>query len=145
AETRAVIDFVLQRPNIAGAQSYHNSGGMLLRGPGMQQDEYRPQDVQVFDQLGRVGEQILPGYRYMVVWRDLYTVWGGELDWFYGARGILTFSNELWTPFKYFERAPENTRYDQDIYKFDRLLLFGEAIVPWTKVQHPQFGEVEVG
>lgn len=145
AETQAIINFVLQRPNIAGAQSYHNSGGMLLRGPGMQQDEYRPQDVQVFDHLGRVGETILPGYRYLVVWRDLYTVWGGELDWFYGARGVLTFSNELWTPFKYFERPPENTRYDQDVYKFDRLLLFGEAIVPWTKVQHPQLGEVEVG
>jgi hypothetical protein len=146
AETQAVINFVLGRPNIAGAQSYHNSGGMLLRGPGMQQDEYRPQDVQVFDQIGRVGERILPGYRYMVVWRDLYTVWGGELDWFYGARGILTFSNELWTPFKYFEQAPERgNRYDQLEYEFDRLLLFGEAFVPWTKVQHPQFGEVEVG
>lgn len=146
AETRAVIDFVLQRPNIAGAQSYHNSGGMLLRGPGMQQDEYRPQDVQVFDALGAVGEQILPGYRYMVVWRDLYTVWGGELDWFYGARGILTFSNELWTPFKYFERPPDNSNpYRRTEYEFDRLLLFGEAFVPWQTVQHPQFGEVEVG
>ena len=148
AETQAVIRVVLGRPNIAGAQSYHNSGGMLLRGPGMQQDEYRPQDVQVFDAIGRIGERILPGYRYMVVWRDLYTVWGGELDWFYGARGILTFSNELWTPFKYFERQPEpgnQNRYDQLEYEFDRLVLFGEAFVPWTRVQHPQFGEVEVG
>lgn len=145
-ETQNVINFVKSRPNIAGAQSYHNSGGMLLRGPGMQQDEYRPQDVQVFDALGAVGERILPGYRYMVVWRDLYTVWGGELDWFYGARGILTFSNELWTPFKYFETAErDNNPNDRIEYEFDRLLLFGEAFVPWTKVQHPQFGEVEVG
>jgi hypothetical protein len=141
-----VINFVTSRPNIAGAQSYHNSGGMLLRGPGMQQDEYRPQDVRVFDALGAVGERILPGYRYMVVWRDLYTVWGGELDWFYGARGILTFSNELWTPFKYFETAERDDNPNDRIeYEFDRLLLFGEAFVPWTKVQHPQFGEVEVG
>jgi len=145
-ETQNVINFVKNRPNIAGAQSYHNSGGMLLRGPGMQQDEYRPQDVRVFDALGAVGERILPGYRYMVVWKDLYTVWGGELDWFYGARGILTFSNELWTSFKYFETAAQNTdRNDRIEYEFDRLLLFGEAFVPWTKVIHPQFGEVEVG
>lgn len=111
----------------------------------MRQDEFRPADVRVFDRLGEVGETILPGYKYMVVWKDLYTVWGGELDWFYGARGILTFSNELWTPFKYFERQPEDKRYDSPEYAFDRLLLFGEAIVPWTKVRHPQFGEVEVG
>ncbi len=145
AETRAVIDFVTRHPNIAGAQTYHNFGGMILRGPGMRQDEFRPADVRVFDRLGEVGETILPGYKYMVVWKDLYTVWGGELDWFYGARGILTFSNELWTPFKYFERQPENKRYDSPEYAFDRLLLFGEAIVPWTRAQHPQFGEVEVG
>lgn len=144
-ETRAVIRFVNGHENIAGAQSYHNSGGMILRGPGVPQDEYRPQDVRVYDALGAVGEQALPGYDYMVVWSDLYTVWGGELDWFYGAKGILTFTNELWTPFKYFERDPERTRYDRVEYQFDRLLLMREAIVPWTEVDHPQFGRVEVG
>ena len=145
-ETRAVIDFVTAHPNIAGAQSYHNNGGMILRGPGSPQDEYRPQDVQVFDQLGRVGERILPGYRYMIVWKDLYIVWGGELDWFYGGRGIVTFSNELWTSFKFFEKAETNAnRYDRTEYEFDRLLLFGDAFVPWRAVNHPQYGDIEVG
>ncbi len=145
-ETRAVIDFVTAHPNIAGAQSYHNNGGMILRGPGSPQDEYRPQDVQVFDQLGRVGERILPGYRYMIVWKDLYIVWGGELDWFYGARGIVTFSNELWTSFKFFEKPDSNpNRYDRTEYEFDRLLLFGDAFVPWKAMKHPQYGDVEVG
>ncbi len=146
-ETRAVMNFVMKRDNIAGAQSYHNSGGMLLRGPGVPQDEYRPQDVAVYDQLGRTGEQILPGYRYMIVWKDLYTVWGGELDWFYGARGVLTFSNELFTSFLYFNRTSGDGRPggQEESSLFDRLLLLGEAFVPWTKVQHPQYGEVEVG
>jgi hypothetical protein len=157
AETRNIMDFVIAHPNIAGAQSYHNSGGMLLRGPGVPQDEYRPADVRVFDQLGRVGEEILPGYRYMIVWRDLYTVWGGELDWFYGARGILTFSNELWTPFLYFYAQPQgggggfgggdpaNRRYQTTESRFNRLLLMGEAMVEWQEVDHPQYGKVEVG
>lgn len=145
-ETRAVIDFALAHPNIAGAQSYHNNGGMILRGPGSPQDEYRPQDVAVFDQLGRTGERILPGYRYMIVWKDLYIVWGGELDWFYGARGVVTFSNELWTNFKLFEKAEtSNNRYDRTDYEFDRLLLFGDAFVPWKSFNHPQYGMVEIG
>ncbi|MFQ5746722.1 MAG: M14 family metallopeptidase [Gemmatimonadota bacterium] len=144
-ETRAVIGFVLDHPNIAGAQSYHNSGGMILRGPGVPEDQFRPQDVRVFDRIGQVGEQILPGYRYLVVWKDLYAVYGGELDWFYGARGILTFSNELWTAFNFFRRQAEPERYDRESYRFDRLLLFGEAIVPWTPVDHPQYGRIEVG
>ncbi|HRP08045.1 MAG TPA: M14 family metallopeptidase [Gemmatimonadales bacterium] len=145
-ETRAVVDFVTAHPNIAGAQSYHNNGGMILRGPGVPQDEFRPADVRVFDELGRTGERILPGYRYMTVWKDLYIVWGGELDWFYGGRGIITFSNELWTDFKQFETAERRqNRYDQQSYEFDRLLLFRDSFVPWQPFNHPQFGEVEIG
>ena len=145
-ETQAVVDFVTAHPNIAGAQSYHNNGGMILRGPGSPQDEYRPQDVRVFDELGRTGERILPGYRYMTVWKDLYIVWGGELDWFYGGRGIVTFSNELWTSFKEFEAAPVNdNRYDRQSYEFDRLLLFRSAFVDWKPFDHPQFGPIEIG
>lgn len=144
-ETRAVMQFVMSHPNIAGAQSYHNNGGMILRGPGVPQDNYRPEDVRMFDAIGQVGEQILPGYRYLVVWKDLYTVWGGELDWLYGAEGIVTFSNELWTAFAYFDADPARERYDNVNYKFDRLLLLGEAIVPWTEVNHPQYGRIEVG
>ncbi len=144
-ETRAVMDFVYSRPNIAAAQSYHNNGGMILRGPGVPQDEYKPADVRVFDHLGRVGEEILPGYRYMIVWKDLYTVWGGELDWLYGARGVITFTNELWSSFLYFDKPVVNEPYDNVTARFDRLLMMGEGYVPWTKVQHPQYGEIEVG
>ena len=33
-ETRAVANFLLAQPNVAGVQSFHNAGGMILRGPG---------------------------------------------------------------------------------------------------------------
>ncbi|MCL7964865.1 MAG: peptidase M14, partial [marine benthic group bacterium] len=79
------------------------------------------------------------------IWEDLYTTWGNELDWFYAGRGIITFSNELWTSFNYFRESPENERWDRADYRFDRYLLFGEAIVPWTPVDHPQYGRIEVG
>ncbi|MGV3707690.1 MAG: M14 family metallopeptidase [Gemmatimonas sp.] len=144
-ETRNVMSFIISHPNIASAQSFHNNGGMILRGPGVPQDEYRPSDVQVFDQLGRTGERILPGYKYMIVWKDLYTVWGGELDWIYGARGVITFSNELFTDFKYFEKEPENGRFANTSAEFNELLLMGEATVPWKKFTHPQYGEIEIG
>ena len=144
-ETQAVMQFIYDHPNIAGAQSYHNSGGMILRGPGVPQDELQDRDVRVMDAIGEVGEVILPGYRYIVIWSDLYAAWGSELDWLYGGRGILTFSNELFTSFKYFEKAPTPERYNRADYRFDRLLLFGEAIVPWTRVDHPQYGSIEVG
>jgi murein tripeptide amidase MpaA len=151
-ENRAVAEFVLAHPNIAGAQSYHNSGGMILRGPGAKDDDrtYNRTDVQTYDFLGRLGEEILPGYRYYVVYKDLYTVFGGELDWFYGARGIIAFSNELWTSFDYFRKPRSESeggfrRRMNSVYRFDKLLLFEEGIVPWKKINHPQYGEIEIG
>ena len=151
-ENRAAAEFVLAHPNIAGAQTYHNSGGMILRGPGAKDDErtYRRADVQTYDFLGKLGEEMLPGYRYFVVYKDLYTVYGGELDWFYGARGVVAFSNELWTSFDYFRKSESEDEGDfrrgmKILYRFDQLLLFEEGIVPWKSVKHPQYGQIEIG
>ena len=78
-ETRAVAQFVLQHPNIAAAQSYHNTGAMILRGPGRSGGEVQSSDDQVLKFIGDRGEQILPYYRSIVIAEDLYTVWGGGL------------------------------------------------------------------
>jgi len=149
-EDRAVADFVLAHPNIGGAQSYHNSGGMLLRGPGGKEDtESYKGDLPQYDFLGQLGEEMLPGYRYLVVHKDLYSVYGGELDWFHGARGIFTFSNELWSPFDFFKQEqPEEAGWWAELamaFRFDQILLFGEGVVPWEKFDHPQYGEIEIG
>jgi hypothetical protein len=52
-ETKAVKDFIVNHSNIAGAQSYHNYGGMFLRGPGAKEDEnlYSRSDNEVYDQI----------------------------------------------------------------------------------------------
>ncbi len=149
-ENRAVADFVLAHPNIAGAQSYHNSGGMILRGPGAPKDDttYKREDLRLYDFLGKLGEDMLPGYRYLTVNKDLYQVYGGELDWLYGARGIFTFTNELWTSFNFYREKSEKEKWDSKrgkLYRFDRLLLFGEGVVPWHAYQHPRYGPIEIG
>lgn len=148
-ENRAVADFVMAHPNISGAQSYHNSGGMILRGPGQKSDtSYHPADVSVYNFLGKLGDEMLPGYGYMILEKDLYPVWGGELDWFYGALGIYTFTNELWTSFDYFRDPKEGESWfgrTKSTYRFDKLLLFGEGVVDWEKVDHPQYGQIEIG
>ena len=145
-ENRAVADFVLAHPNIAGAQSYHNYGGMILRGPGAKDDVevYNRDDVRIFDILAEKGEEMIPGYRYLVVYKDLYSVYGGELDWFYGGRGIFTFSNELMTSYLYFHKN-ENGPRDVEHFKVDKYLTFGDAFVKWQEYDHPQFGQIEIG
>lgn len=145
-ENRAVADFIMSKPNIAAGQNYHNMGGMILRGPGAQEDEstYSRQDVMVYDELGRKGEQIIPGYNYLVVYKDLYSVFGGQLDWMYAARGIFVFCNELWTSYlMHNQRNPDDRQGEQ--YAFDKYLLMGDGFVEWKPFNHPQYGEIEVG
>lgn len=145
-ENRAVMEFVMKHPNIAGAQSYHNYGGMILRGPGAEEDlgTYNASDVRIYDAIAKKGEEFMPGYKYLVVYKDLYSVFGGQLDWFYGGRGIFTYSNELMTSYLYFhENAGRNNQDEQ--MKVDRYLTFGDAFVDWEEYDHPQYGRIEIG
>jgi hypothetical protein len=142
-ENQAVRDFILNHRNITAAQSFHNAGGMILRGPSVQNggtEVYSPEDDEVINSLGKKGELILPGYKLLTIWKDLYPVFGGEVDWWYGAMGCFVFTNELWNSYMMFY---DTTKTDQ--YEFDRLLLFGDGFVPWQKVKHPVYGDIEVG
>ncbi len=142
-ENQAVRDFGLKHRNITGAQSFHNSGGLVLRGPSIQgggAEVYTRSDEAVINSIGNKGQEIIPGYKFITIWKDMYTVYGGELDWWYGAMGSYVFSNELWNEYLMFYDTA-NT----DPYEFDRLLLFEDAFVPWQEVDHPVYGKIEIG
>jgi hypothetical protein len=70
----------------------------------------------------------------------MYPVYGGELDWWYGEMGCFVYSNELWNPYLMFYDSTKTDRFE-----FDKLLLFEDAFIPWQKVTHPVYGEIEVG
>ena len=142
-ENQAVLDFILKHRNITGSQSFHNSGGLILKGPSIQgggAEVYTNPDDAVINAIGKRGEEIIPGYKFITIWKDMYTVYGGELDWWYGAMGCFAFSNELWNSYLMFY---DTTNTDQ--YEFDRLLLFEDSFIPWQKADHPVYGEVEIG
>jgi hypothetical protein len=144
-ETRAVAEWIRAHGEIGAVQSFHNSGGMILRGPGAESfGEYPRGDLAVYDALGRDGEKMLPFYRYMVIWKDLYTVFGGFVNWTYEGLGIISFTNEMWTE----RRLSPDGRVGEDrageLY-FDDHLLFGAGFTPWRPFQHPLYGPIEVG
>ena len=154
-EARATQDFMATHPNIAGMQSYHNTGGMILRGPGSAWGgTYPRQDIRVYDELGENGERILPWYDYLIIWQGLYTVHGGSIDWTNDGHGIISFSNELWNGGQYFQ-SPLLTEQTQDEdspiggqkgrYFFNDFLEFGDQFVEWAPFDHPEYGEVEMG
>ncbi len=142
-ENQAVRDFSLKHRNITGAQSFHNSGGLVLRGPSIRgggAEVFTRADEAVINSIGLKGQKIIAGYKFVTIWKDMYTVYGGELDWWYGAIGSYVFSNELWNDYLMY-----NDTTAADPYEFDRLLLFEDAFIPWQEVDHPVYGKVEVG
>ncbi len=141
-EDRLAADFIAAHPNIAGAQSYHNFGGMILRGPGAKDDQYDNRDLNVMMSIAKEGEKMLPGYRSMNIAEELYEVYGGEVDWLYATQGIFPFTNELFTDLNFF-RQPIDAEHDLEA--FNKLLLFNEGLSPWREVDHPLYGKIEVG
>ena len=154
-EARAEVEFLASHPNVAGVQSYHNNGGMILRGPGAEaMGEYPGADVRAYDELGKIGERILPYYRYIIIWSGLYTVHGGFIDFTNDGLGVLSFSNELWNTDQYFN-SPELMEQMKDPnspiappksrYFFDDKLEFGDQFMEWKPFKHPDYGDVEIG
>jgi len=149
-ETRAIAEHILAHPNIAGVQAYHNAGGMILRGPGDQSlGEYPGDDVRVYDELGQTGEFVLPFYRYMILWRDLYTVHGGFINWTYEDLGIFSFTNELWNTGQYRGRVREDLsgfdRSSAEGMRWDDLLELEHQFVKLKPAKHPLYGDIHLG
>jgi hypothetical protein len=146
-ENRRVARFIIDHPNIAAGQSFHNTGGMILRGPGLKSDRYPADDAQVFDTIAERGITILANYRYVKLGEELYEGHGVEIDWLYGMRGVFAFTNELFTPRAYFKSSePSHFFADKELLaRFDRLVLLGEGTIPWHEAEHPEYGKIEVG
>ncbi len=145
AETRALADWVLAKPNIAASQAYHNTGGMILRGPGAasRERDYPGEDVAVYRRIQETGARMLPFYRPMVIHKDLYTVHGGVVNWFAEGLGVISLTNELWTDKRI--RQDGQDPNDDDRRLWEQRMLFGQTRVPLREVRHPDLGPVLVG
>lgn len=144
AETRAVAQFLDRHPNIIAGQSFHNTGGLILRGPGSRtQRVYPASDTRAFDFLGKEGEKMLPHYRYGVTYVILYQAYGGTHDHLYGRLGAFAFTNELNSPKRLYNNPQGATPAEQ--MKFNDELTQGRQFADWKPYKHPQYGDVEIG
>ena len=140
-ESKHTRDFFYAHPNIAGLQAFHNTGGMMLRGPGAElHGEYPATDLRVYDEIGRKGEQIFGDYDYFIIWDDLYTVWGGFIDFGHDMLGIYSFSNELWTSRSDLDGDGEITPEEDEF--FEKLIDMDATSIRMHEIDHPTLGKV---
>lgn len=157
--TKAVADFIMTKPNICFDYAFHNSGGLIVRGPGSKlAGMYSPRDVAVYDFLGGEGEKIIPGYEYIIGGQDMYTTHGDFDEFMYSNLGIYGFVGELFMSsqeryrktedepkggddeYSYYGGTPQEERQ-----KFSDFVTHGIMYRDWKKFDHPQLGEVEIG
>jgi len=157
--TKAISDFVMTKPNICFDYAFHNSGGLLVRGPGSKlAGMYSPRDVAVYDYLGKEGEKIIPGYRYIIGSEDMYTTHGDFDEFMYSTLGIYGFVGELFMSeqerYRPPDDKPEKEDEDHSYYggtpqeerqKFNDNVNQGTMYRDWKKFNHPQLGEIEIG
>ncbi len=148
---KAIGQFLADHTNILMVWAFHNSGGMFLRGPNHKgAKEFDRRDIQVLDYLGKHAEKMVPGYQYLVSWKDLYTTWGDFGDFTESVVGAYTFVGELFQSNTESYRSdttkpsPRDKR-DEEKMDFNDYLTLGEMFVEWKPYNHPVYGEVEIG
>ncbi len=156
---KAIANYLCQRPNIIMVYAFHNSGGMYLRGPSTKdQGELMSNDIEVYDYLGKNNEMIVPGYRYLISWKDLYATYGDFTDFTDNVIGSYSFVGELYqsstetysppgkTPTSEEEEFfRENRARSRERLKFNDHVAQGELYVDWKPYKHPTYGDIEIG
>ena len=158
-ETKAIVDFVLDHPNIGGAAIGHTSGGIILYPPGTKKAKDAPfNDIKSLKEIAKMGEEEL-GYKPMNIFDSFMTDQenydsGALDDWFYQAKGIPSYTMEFWdvaskagVPDKW---GSEEETIEDSLKRFNAIVKWvkenaPEHFVPFKEYDHPTFGKVLIG
>lgn len=155
-ESRAVMDAIRSRPNIALALSNHTYTGAILTQPYRADTPLGDEDILLMEALaedavahtGYKVYRVHPAFTYdpkaaiVGVWSDSVST----------LLGIPSYTLELWDPYGHCDvemKSPAEFFRHPDMGKLRKMLQrFSEmpgAVIPWASFVHPQLGDVELG
>lgn len=157
-EVRAVVQGVVDRPNIGLYFAQHTYSGVLLRPYSDRPDDDFPSvDKWTYDDLGRRATEIT-GYPHVGVYEGFRydpkdAITGVADDWAYDQRGIFAWTTEFWNPLTAAgieDPHPIEWYRDHPLDDELKLLAWTEENVPggyvdWYPFEHPELGPVELG
>ncbi len=158
-ENKAIVDFVLEHPNIGAVLTHHTSGGVILYPPGTKPEKASSAlDMKHYREIGKMATAEM-GYATINIFdcfmedQENYSS-GAFDDWCYQTQGILAYTVELWDlqnragmPIDWMSRKSASTEE-----KLERQLAqmkwieenCPDEIMSWEEVEHPQLKTVEV-
>lgn len=158
-EIRAVVQAIVDRPNICAFIQYHTMSGVHLRPYGTKNDDALPTiDLRVFKKIGEKATE-LTGYPAVSVYHDFKydpkdVITGVADDWAYDHLGVHAWTTEFWNPqkaagiedYKFIEWGIDHP-FDDDLkmLAWSDEQLNGEGFVGWYPYDHPQLGPIELG
>jgi murein tripeptide amidase MpaA len=158
-ESRNLVDFIVQHPNLTGVVTFHTYSGLLLRPyDDRADDEFPPEDLWTYKKIGDQGTK-MTGYPNVSCYHDFRyhpkQVTTGAFDsWMYDHLGVFSWTVELWSPmrqagikdYKYIEWFRDHPLEDDiKMMKWNIEVLDGKGYVDWYAFNHPQLGKVELG
>lgn len=158
-EAHAILEFFTNHTNILMVQSYHTSGGFTYRPFARWPDrQVAAKDLAVFDKI--------MGPRYVALhpdekdpkqlWKPPYRGdrpygYGIFLDWAYAQFGAYAMSTELWSwsrdtrGLPGFEPGGDRASWERALLAHQAQAFGGKLFVPWSRYNHPELGQGEVG
>jgi hypothetical protein len=159
-ESRGIVEFAANHPEIFTWTNFHTFGGVLIRPPGHAPDSKMDQeDLALYRQVEawmteHVGYPTVSGYNEFLYEPDK-PLRGDLAEFAYNQRGALAYTIELWDLFKRLgmERPPKFVQYYERVSRDDVIKLAwwdrdeneGRSFPKWRAFEHPQLGPVEIG
>jgi len=158
-EVRAMVQAVIDRPNITGYITYHTMSGVHLRPYSAHADDDMPTgDLRTFKFIGERATKFT-GYPAKSVFHDFkyepkQVIRGGSDDWMYDHLGVYAWTTEFWSPqqqiglkdYHFIEWYRDHPlEHDLKLLKWSDEVIKGKGYIDWYPFEHPQLGHVELG
>jgi hypothetical protein len=149
-ETRSVVVWLLENPNVTVVNSMDTRVPMHLRAPSTSPGEERmyPEDLAYYEYFDSVGLSITDYGRAGDVYQDYgrgRPLFGHGPDWGYWYYGAIWYGDELWGGVSWGDLNGDGEVTQHDALIWDDQENQGRAFTEWTPFHHPEYGEVETG
>ncbi len=173
-ETRAVVLFLLEHPNVSVVQTLDTAVPMLLRPPSTSRSEESmfPEDLKLYRHFDAEGKKITGYpyagdvfYDYALAGQDARAqyglhdheedetggafkgspLFGHSPDFGYFSYGAIWYGDEIWSGGRVKDYNGDGRVSELEVLRWNDEELGGKGFFNWKKFNHPELGEVEIG